>query len=162
MLSIADMHGFKHNHNFIFKEFACYDLSEVKGVIFDKPFAWKSLNNMDRKTNRYLTYRFHGLRWNAKGDVPYDMLKVTLQSALDNSIILVKGADKIKWLSEFLPDARIIDLTLLGCPAFKNLPSVDYVCENHIMDNICAIKQVLQLKDWCAKNEKEVLSYINH
>ena len=138
MLLIADLHGFKHNHNFIFKEFASYDLSEVKGVICDKSFTWKSLNNMDRKTNKYLTYRFHGLRWNAKGDVPYDMLKVTVQSSLDNSIILVKRADKIEWLSEFLTDARIIDLTLLGCPAFKKLSAVD---------NICAIKQVLQLKD---------------
>ena len=162
MISIADMHGFNHNHNFIFIEFAYFDLSEVKGVIFDKPFAWKSLNNMDQMTNRYLMYRFHGLRWNARGVVPYDMLKVTLQSALDNSIILVKGADKIKWLSELLPDARIIDLILLGCPAFKKVPVVEYVCENHIMDNICEIKQVLQIKDWYAKNGKKFLSYINN
>ena len=49
------------------------------------------------------------------------MIKTTLQSDLGNSILLVEGADKIKWLGDSLPNARIIDFTLLGCLALKKL-----------------------------------------
>ena len=101
-MRLVYLQGFRYNHTFILR---------VKGVLFDKFFARKNFNNSDQQTNRHLTYRFHGLRWNAKGDTPYEMIKTTLRSTLGNSILLVKRADKIKWLGQFLPDARLIDLT---------------------------------------------------
>ena len=88
-IRVVDVQGFTYNHTFILRELAYYDLCEVKGVLFDKPFAWNNLNHSDRRTNRHLTYRFHVLRWNAKGDVPYEMIKTTLRSALiDNRLIV--------------------------------------------------------------------------
>ena len=59
---LVDLQGFICNHTFILRELAYYNLSEVKGVLFDKLFAWENLNHSDQRTNKHLTYRFHGLR----------------------------------------------------------------------------------------------------
>ena len=61
-IQLVDFQGFIYNRTFILGKLAQYDLCEVKRVLFDKPFAWKNLNNSDQQTNRYLTYRFYGLR----------------------------------------------------------------------------------------------------
>ena len=104
---IVDIQAFQKAKNFIFKE-VCV-LSMEKGaqpsiLSFKPPTSWVTLSKEDKVCNTWLSRNFHGLRWD-DGEIPYDELKSTLNYFLKPAMrIFVKGSEKLRQLSDILPN----------------------------------------------------------
>ena len=164
---LLDVQGFSSSKCFVLKEFAYSYVNEkyVHTIMFEPPFDWNLLSYADKKTNRYLTYYFHSLKW-YDGLVPYRDIQSYLESTLqpDNSTLLVKGAEKQNWLQQLLPRAKIIDLTAYNCPALKKLTKMSSIpCANHSSLEIknCAKHNVINLKNWCKINQSKLAFFLS-
>ena len=150
---VVDVQSFKNSNSYIFKEFAYSNADDATVIMFEPPFEWSLLSKADKKTNRYLTYHYHGLHW-YDGNIPYRYLSSYLEAALrpNDSILLIKGAEKKHNLQKILPQANIVDLAEYGCPSLKKLSCAES-CINHNLDNAkCAKRNVLMLTEWCKVN----------
>lgn len=152
-LIVIDVQGFQNSKRFIFKEIAYSHIDgDINVIMLAPPFDWNLLSIADKRTNRYLTYQYHGLHW-YDGTTPYGDLSQYLELALNDSILLVKGLEKRQWLQQLLPRAKIIDLAEYNCPALKKLTKISSPCLNHIFTRVCAKNNVIALKKWC-ENQK--------
>ena len=110
---IVDCQGFFSSYcqaskssRFVFKELAILNLNENSAprvFVFKPPHCWDCLDGKDKRSDKFVATRYHGMSWNI-GDIPYSRLFHVLFYYLRNAEeIYVKGDDKIFWLREYLP-----------------------------------------------------------
>jgi hypothetical protein len=111
-----------------------------------------NLSSKQKRTNKWLTERFHGLPYNY-GEVPYEEIKNILDVATSCfDFLLVKGTEKCKTLKCILPFAKIYNIESLDCPPFRQLKSLtDEKCLYHNMKGnnfICSKSQAIRMVNW--------------
>lgn len=154
---ICDLQGFRGNQNeFIVKEASFISVNEDKyqSFVFRPPFSFTELNDIQKKGAIYIERHIHGLSWES-GHIPYIELKNVLKQILkDYKIVLVKGAEKKKFLEENTPvDITVTDLEDYNCPSmkeFKHLSSKKCFYHNTNSYN-CAYENVRLLLEWYKK-----------
>ena len=104
---IVDIQACQQAKNFIFKEVCVLSMEKDAQPIvlsFKPPFSWYYLSKEDKLCNTWLSRKFHGLRWD-DGEIPYDELQNTLKFFLKPAMrIFVKGSEKLRHLSDLLPN----------------------------------------------------------
>lgn len=162
----VDLQGFKDKQNkFILKEISiCTLQNEVfYHFIMKPPFKWKFLTKNEQKQATWLKERLHGFNWNDGYIHFYDLKKIInmlLQSnKKENTIIYVKGEEKIKWLQElFYIKTTISNIENIGCitnlnNTYNNSNKDDIThCRLHNYKFNCAYKNVISLKQWYKSN----------
>lgn len=160
---IVDVQGFKGPiHEFILKELSIVRLgdknAEPATLFFGSPYAWDTLPDRYKMTNKWLERHYHGISWDY-GSIPYSLIKIIIGALLqDARTVYVKGHEKTRWLKKFLDSStEIIDMDTLDCPSLHKLPKCRPDCYyyNHrrhhdrsTMQNNCANENVKRLRSW--------------
>lgn len=107
-VAVVEFHAFKDNNNtFIVKEFAIVAESLCCQIIFRPPYVLRNLNEKTRRSNRWLTRRYHCIRWD-DGTIPYDEGLIRNLCA-SFSTIYTKGLEKVTFLKRFHPN--VLEIT---------------------------------------------------
>jgi len=156
---IIDLEGY-----FVQKKFYCRELgwTNWQGKFgfkhYQQPFRWKTLNQLDRHTARYVYHRIHGLPFedppeenarhleNLKGDV----LEMYQQNqSPERFLVAYKGGHVEKDLLRDL-DLPAINLEHCGCPKFEKLVNVCPIqdCGHHKQARHCAMVESQAFWQW--------------
>lgn len=130
----VDLQGFIVNEKFIVKEFAVLKHNcELTHLVFKQAMDWNLLTKAERSRACWLTANHHGFQW-TDGNIDYRKAKKCIQTALfkniklksetsesnettnttiatttfditTESIIYVKGIQKVQWLKDIIGDA---------------------------------------------------------
>lgn len=105
---IIEFQAFRRGRNLLqLKELAIIDVEGGKFskiCLFQAPCNWSRLLSAEKKTNRFLELKFHGIPWNY-GSIPLKYHVKILQDTLkDASKIYTKGLEKKRFLEIILPD----------------------------------------------------------
>lgn len=153
--TFADIQGFRGNDNsFIIKEIAFYKSGVLFTYLFAPPYNYSSLEKKFRKQAVWLFYNHHNLRWN-EGYISYSSVKDIIYKELiikntNNSIIYVKGDEKVKWLQEYCDVPSVNIDSLRNCP---NLNSMANFSTKINLNNISfAQNKVLKIFNWYSLN----------
>lgn len=152
---VIDLQGFNYgNDSYMWKEISIFDTSNEKysHKMIKMPHQLSLFNEVIQTHMDWLRDYVHGLDWNScYGDfLLYEELADFIKKRVDNEVILVKGAEKKKWLETFLSN-QIIDLHDEGCPNLEELKSVfkSYHCNEHYFNTLnCSLENVYFLYYW--------------
>lgn len=176
--AFVDVQGFKSNLNkFVVKEIAIKTRNTTfHDVVKSMPTTFSDLDAAHKKQVKWLTYNFHGLKWDW-GFITLKELRLRIQPVLSGKTIYVKGENKIKWLEQILGFkwviCKIVDVESFNCALSldvnKNCTHHNkfQVCDQHTamknkMKCHCALKNVLILEDWFKQNLNAVKSEIQN
>lgn len=150
MCSFVDIQGFRGNGNrFIIKEISIYKHGILSTHLFDAPYSYNSLDKKYKNQALWLFYNHHGLSWN-DGYIPYSRVAEIIYKELAiknsyNTIIYIKGDEKVQWLREYCNvDATNIE-TLENCPNLKSMQLNLYNNNNNKSMTQC---NVINLHEW--------------
>lgn len=108
MEAVVDIQGFRGNFNkFIVKEFAVVSENFKAQVVFQAPYDFNTLRFPNRGTARWLTERFHYMRWDEPG-MPYDE-EFIRNLCSQFSVLHVRGLEKWQFLCKFHNKVYCID-----------------------------------------------------
>lgn len=158
---IIDIQGYQFKSlHFLCKELSIINQNNsIYHTFFELPIKFNSLSTSAQCQFRWLTNNIHGLNYSCRG-LPYSLLSEVLntheliQSA---SLIVVKGAQKKKWLKYFLPHKNIINCEIWGCPKLLTLKydfkcSDSYHCHQHLKNTLqCSRENVFLISRWIRK-----------
>lgn len=150
---IIDFQGFKNGDTFICKElaFASIDGTLLDHYMFETPPCIRCYS----KDNAWLTENHHKLRW-TDGDVPYYKIVDILQRiAGETYIFFVKGEEKKRWLTQFLPFHPKIDI-LTTLPSLRSSAYSFQPCCSYF-HGCCALQNVIKLRNYINNG-----AYSNH
>lgn len=152
---IVDIQGFKDSDNrFIVKELAIATKEYTQTFLIKPPFPYHKLNKEEKKHVNWLE-KERGILWR-EGFINYGEFKTNIQNILSNKNVIVKGEEKIKWLSELCSNCVIIDFGSKGCPKFLKLYTKFDTAENNFNclfhAKCCALKNVICLRKWYVEN----------
>lgn len=146
MPNFVDLQGFKHEKDFILKEFALLNSTEQEHIIAQPPFEFHWLSSADQGQARWLERNYHGFSWD-EGTLPYGEALATMVSCLkkkEGEDIYVKGLQKKIWLQKF--DIFPLNIEDIGCDMkVCNLRS-GWHCWLHY--GVCAMRNVFHMKNW--------------
>lgn len=158
----VDLQGFRASGQFVLKELSIsLEHSEaIHHYLFAPPYKWNQLSRRDRVCAFYLKTFHHGFNWN-NGIIPYDSIHDILDTFLrgENSLVFVKGRDKIDWLKQLWNGDGILNIQNieeLGSTfdiseyPFECFPH----CDEHDRNFQCAYRKVLFLKDQYKKQNE--------
>lgn len=170
---VADVQGFKTvNNKFIFKELAISKSLNEKDIqifLFKPPNSYHLLPAKYKSENYWLRRNFHGLCWD-DGNVSYSLVKDILRKHLQlkDTIVYVKGIEKLKWFQEALGDShtKFINVEDLQCPSFEKLKmECSYLpCIFHeFIRNTpnCARENVKLIQNFLKRDSCNNLSHLN-
>lgn len=131
-MAVVEFHGFTDNYNkFIIKELAIVSNSCRLQLLFKSPYSKNNLNEKVLRTTRWLTRKFHKIKWDQDG-IPFDkqLLKCLLKPY---PLILTKGLNKVRFLEEFHSNVQEL--------SFSNDHNVMINCiiPEHDRDTPCAL-----------------------
>lgn len=173
--AFVDLQGFKSNTNkFIVKEIAIVTKTTTfHDIIKSAPSVFSHLDAVHQKQAKWLTYNFHGLKWNW-GSITFNEMRKRIEPILSGKTVCVKGAEKIHWLEEILGLkwglCHIIDIETLNCALSLSIDNGSTyqkieTCNNHeamIKSGErcchCALKNALILQNWFEQNLESVQS----
>lgn len=131
--TIFDCQGFKTTSNvFIVKEIA-FSLLCNKSVVstghyvihYATPFK-----ELDTTTAAWLTKNHHQLDIHSVG-VPLEYALQALNSIIPaQTLVLVKGVEKVLWVKNLLPSYTIINLEERGCPSLHGLRMINGISKS--------------------------------
>lgn len=152
---VVDLQGFKDClNNFIVKEFALATKEHTQVFLIKPPYLYSNLSLEEKRQVSWLE-RERGIYW-SEGFIDYREFKRTIIPFLENSNVLVKGFEKIKWVKELCVNCSVEDIGERGCPNFLSLYNEycqdnKYNCVFHKKN--CALKNVVIIKKWCTDNK---------
>lgn len=154
-MMIVDLQGFKDSENrFIIKELAIATTEYTQSFLVKPPYPYQKLSIEEKKHVNWIEEN-RGIFWN-EGYINYREFRRIIKEILSNKKIIVKGEEKIKWLSELCSNCVIIDFGNKGCPKFLKLfnkfynAEVNLNCSFH--SKYCALKNVIYLRKWYIEN----------
>lgn len=134
----------------IIKEIAIYKSGVLSSNIFNPPYSFNALSPKCKQQVNWLRHNFHGLFW-YDGDIPYDRVKEIIHNELvikniQNSIVYVKGTEKVKWLWDNCKVSSINIESFENCPKLKAM--INYPI-NMILNGMShAQKNVMKMFGW--------------
>lgn len=172
--AFVDLQGFKSNlDKFVVKEIAIITRNTTfHDVIKSTPSKFSDLDIAHKKQVKWLTYNFHGLKWEW-GFITLKQLRLNIEPILSGKIVYVKGENKIKWLEQILGYkwdlCKIVDIEPFDCALSLNIKKnctthqKFQVCKQHAamknkLNCHCALKNVYILEDWFQNNQSAVKS----
>lgn len=169
----ADVQGFKtdnHPNSFVLKELCFVEAN--KGVnscssssssipnhyIFRAPFSYSKLTASAKKQSLYLTSFVHGFYWDT-GFLDYSEILHTIQPLLlPNTIIYVKGNQKVAWLKQIC-NTSSLDCRNIEDLGYRTKLQFDHMrphCKFHNKIGLCAYQNVFVLAEWFNNNNKNI------
>lgn len=103
---VVDIQGFTRSSNlFVLKELTILAVAD-DGVpityLFRPPCKWVRLLEEEKRKNRWLEKKFHGIPWNS-GSIPYcSLIRILNHTLRDATKIYVKGLEKKRWLEDIV------------------------------------------------------------
>lgn len=171
--AFVDIQGFKSNTNrFVVKEIAIVTRNTTfHDIIKSTPSSFSELDEAHKKQVKWLTYNFHGLKWNW-GSITLQELRKKIEQILNGKVAYVKGENKIKWLQQIFGFncrlCQIVDIEPLNCALSLSLNNGStyekfQICKEHIAVKHgkrchCALKNVHILENWFQQNKESVKS----
>lgn len=171
--AFVDLQGFKSNTNrFVVKEIAILTRNiTFHDIIKSTPSTFSELDTEHKKQAKWLTYNFHGLKWDW-GFITLQDLRQKFIPILNGKVAYVKGEDKLQWLQQILGFntriCQIVNIEPLNCALSLSLNNGStyrkfQICKEHtIMKHgkrcHCALKNVLILDNWFQLNKNSVKS----
>lgn len=165
---VIDLQGFNYGSDCVWKEIAIFNTSNeiYSHKMIKMPFQLKLFNHVSQTHMNWLRDNVHGLEWDSfyEDFLTYEELVDFIKKRVENEVILVKGADKKKWLEKFLPN-QIIDLHDEGCPSLEELKQIfkSYHCTQHYYNTLnCSLENVYFLYFWYVycKKINPVVNYL--
>lgn len=155
MSAIVDVQGFKTEDNkFIVKEIAIFSDNQQHVFLIKAPFPFSDLTETEKKQVRWIE-RNRKIYWSS-GNIPYANHKILLAGFLKDKNVYCKGLEKVSWIRNITNNSIVYNLEDNGCPnlfelyskysSFKNVSC----CIHH--STVCALKNVLCLRNWCIDN----------
>lgn len=159
-LAFVDVQGFKIKANqFVVKEICIVAGNVLFHDIITSPCKYEELSTVDQTNCKWLEKNYHGIKW-MDGNTTQKKLQKRIESILSETIVLVKGLEKIKWIKEICGNTKLICLNIedMDC----NLKFSKPICNDNI-DNVdcthhkgirntnqchCALKNVNSMKSW--------------
>lgn len=160
MNAIVDVQGFKTEDNiFIVKEVAIFSNNRHHVFLIKPPFPFFNLTEAEKRQVRWIE-RNRKIYWNS-GDIPYKYLKTLVAAHLKDKTVYCKGLEKTSWIRDMMGWPKAYNLEEKGCPSLFDLYS-KYIssenvfsCINH--SAVCALKNVLCLRNWCLDNKLDIV-----
>ena len=106
---IVEIQGFRRSSNLLQpKELAIINATDDEKLpticLFQSPCKWSRLLTDEKKTNKHLERRFHGIPWYS-GTIPFSWhVKILRESLKEASRVFCKGLEKKKFLEMVVPD----------------------------------------------------------
>lgn len=150
---IVDLQGFKDSENrFIIKELAIAAAEYTQSFLVKPPYPFRKLSIEEKRHVNWIE-KNRGILWH-EGYINYREFRRIIKDILNNKKVIVKGEEKIKWLSELCSNCEIIDFGSNGCPKFLKLyDKFDMGEVNCIFHSkCCALKNVIYLRKWYIEN----------
>lgn len=162
----VDIQGFKTIGNaFVVKEFCLVDGDYIYHTLVQSPCKRSELMNAYRREADWLTYVYHGLKFDSGSLTLYDLVRNTFERVVDRTV-LVKGVEKVKWVKQIY---NIVDNINLHCVnvedthsafsfAVKPTRDIQKLCPHHAelrqnnIDCHCALANALELQDFVGNN----------
>lgn len=117
---------------------------------FKAPYNQEQLNKKTLRQNAFIKLHINGLDWNS-GDTDYSMLVYILQT-VENFNIVVKGAEKAAFLSQYLSAKNIINIQTNR--PLKNMVDRYYICPIHHRGfQRCGINNVFKIMFFIVANK---------
>lgn len=174
--AFVDIQGFKSNTNrFVVKEIAIITQNiTFHDIVKSTPSAFSDLDAAHKKQAKWLTYNFHGLKWDW-GFVTLQELRKQIEPILSGKIIYVKGDEKIHWLRQILGFEwrschNIIDIETFNCAlclsinngnTYQNFKIKNHLFIKHATRCHCTLKNVHILEKWFQQNQESVKSELS-
>lgn len=152
----VDIQGFKDYKNyFIIKELALVTAELTQVFLIKPPYSFSYLNTEEKKHVLWIE-RNRGIFWR-EGYIDYREFKRMIVPLLSNKNIIVKGQEKLKWLSDLcLSECFILDVGEKGCPNLLTLFETNvkdkYIVNCFYHKKCCALKNALCIKKWYYDN----------
>lgn len=141
------------NNKYLIKELSVIDTTSWATQHWIFKHSGKTQNAKSRSVNRWLERHYHRLSLDY-GDVEYDEIGRILNS-LKFDRIYVKGEQKQKLISDFIPHVQVMNLEEWGCPQLDQLCSGDEaailpLCIFHrdMNPKHCTFHKVFALRKW--------------
>lgn len=171
--AFVDLQGFISNtERFVLKEIAILTRNiTFHDIIKSTPTTFSELDKEHKKQVKWLTYNFHGLKWD-RGYITLQELRKKAVSILNGKVAYVKGENKVKWLQQILGYniriCQITDIESLHCALSLSLNNGNTYqkfqsCKEHITMKRgkrchCALQNVRILDNWFQLNKESVKS----
>jgi hypothetical protein len=165
-LSISYLRG--KNNEIVVKEMGMVKLnpngsdSHVQCFLFEPPYGEYELSDKIRKTNRYMTRQFHGIRW-ADGHIPYSQLcSILTKICKDEVEVYAKGSEQATFFANRC-GKFVLDLDHLGCAKVDSIAIKPTISCSLPHTKHCAMAKCLKYADWMkttmlAKQLRDTLS----
>lgn len=166
--AIIDLQGFKRAHSiFVPKEICVYTANEYSHFVIKSPHPFSCLKVEEKRQAAWLSRNYHGLRWD-EGHLELDDTARKIAALLANKIIIVKGAEKIRWVHEITNNFNLhcINIESYGCELKFNTKTSDEPCYVHKQKEKvktlyhCAFRNVINLKNWIYTNNNKLISFL--
>lgn len=160
---IADIQFFRGNDKeLILKSFSYAKLASdymIENFVFKPPFAFNDLNIYRRNQATNVTKNIHRLHWN-DGFIDYSEIKNIICSHLNNATeVIVKGAEKKKYLDSILERGVCYNIEQLECP---NLKSLKMSFTTFYTNNSESGINVSAMKIWTMLMFQNSMEYVEH
>lgn len=154
----VDVQGFKDcKNNFILKELALATQEYTQVFLIKPPHAYCNLTR-EEKTRVNWIEKKKGIFWK-DGYIDYREFRRVIIQYLENKNIIVKGAEKVKWVKELCSNCDVIDIGDKGCPNLVQLTTKyckDYTLFNCVYhEKQCALKNVICVIKWYFDNHMD-------
>lgn len=152
---IIDLQGFNYGKDgYIWKEITIFNMmtESYTHKMIKMSHKFELFNHSTQNLLNWLTNNIHGLNWNSYNEdfLLTEELVDFIKREVKDDVVLVKGADKKKWLLKFLKN-QIIDLFEEGCPNLNKLKSIfkSYHCNQHYHNSLnCSLENVYFIYFW--------------
>lgn len=145
----------RSDNKYLIKEMSVVDIDGWSTQHWIFKHSLSTQDGKSRKTNKWLESNFHQLALEY-GDVEYEELDRILNS-LKFETIYVKGEQKQKIITEYIPQVNVINMEELGCPRIDQLCDENWTlpcCIFHMNLNPkqCTFYKIFALRKWFVNN----------
>jgi hypothetical protein len=133
-----------NNFNRHVKELAIMKADSVTPsyYLFQPPYPLDELNDRAKRHENFIFENINGLSW-MSGNTAYNNVQVILQEIKDY-VIIVKGQQKMKYLSKFLGESNIINLDTKS--SLISMKHYNHGCPTHPFDyRRCVLGNVFKI-----------------
>lgn len=159
-LAFIDLQGFIYNYKNVFaiKEICILTKNIELHEFVKPPVPFNELSDHFRRQIKWLEKYHHGLSW-SMGYTTLQELRGTILPILEGKILLVKGANKVKWMKDILDNQEIICINVedLSCDVQLSKQAIhgQFACKKHkYVNSRCARRNAVQMKKWFYSLEK--------
>lgn len=118
-------------------------------------FNYEKLTKKNQRQADWLKKHYHGLTW-GDGSITFNSVRPFLKQNIgSNTTVIVKGAEKTKWIKEILGEEnKVLNIEQSGCPNLKCLQNSNLIrtrCHHH-HNGTCALENCFLVREFVFVN----------